>query len=180
MRNKVLCDNLCVKRNWRFTYLHRYNYHIADREPAFVCALRDSNPWTFTQPWSNVGFAFGVDWTPLCSTCPPPKTRLPISCRSVNRDVGWGWRWSWKSARGTGPKKIRWRPAAWDSSTWRTLHEVGCRWYLLTGALSSAMLYVGARLFIPKQNHDPYRPHFYFDQRHYPHFELFQFPERLA
>lgn len=37
----------------------------------------------------KVGPAFGVYWTHFCSKYPPPKTRLPISCRSVNRDFGW-------------------------------------------------------------------------------------------
>lgn len=62
---KFLCDNWCAMRMGRFTYLHMYNYHTADREPAFVCAsgvfvefLRDSNPWTFTQPWSKCRVCF--------------------------------------------------------------------------------------------------------------------------
>ncbi len=150
-RNKVLCDNWCAVRMGRFMYMYICMYicttiiqqiasrHLCVRQASSWNSWGITNPRTFTQPWSKVGPAFGVDWTHFCSKYPPPKTRLPISCRSVNRDFGWRWRWSWNSARGTGPKKIRWRPAAWDSSTWRTLHEVGCRWYiLLTGALSSA------------------------------------------
>ena len=165
--------------------IHVQLSYSRSRSGSLVCVRRLCGVFEGFQPldlYSQGRVCFRSRLDKFCNKVfldPKHGCRCPISCRSVNRHVGWGWRWFWKSARGTGPKRIRWRPAAWDSRG-----DGHCiRWdaggiYWQVGSLCNAAY--GRLLSIPKQNHDPYRPHFCFDQRPYLRFELFQSPERLA